>query len=253
MRQRNKVRSSYDLRWAAAPAVAALAILLLHTSCGTSLQRSHRGYYFNHPLLNESWRPAQFQTTKNSSDNRTASAKSSPRNPGKRKGNLPPLEASPQQPLRGAVDEVARAEMVAAAARLVGIKNSFTHDSFLRHVLVVNNMVTHKVEAQGMVKALYKPGSSPTPAPSPGDILFLGEGAPEMAVVVESVDDMGTVTFIGVLGEEVGRGLLNPKRPTERKDAASGKALNTTLTGSKLAGECLLAVFGNTSETRPAN
>lgn len=252
MRQRFYARSMCD-RFP--PSLGLLGCLLVVLpfmgGCGAQLERTQRGYYFNHTLLNESWRAPYFQRTTPVPD---SSRKGGPRVAGSGKSTKtagPSLEASPSQWLRGSDEGVVRAEMVAAAARLVGLRNSFDSDSFLRHVLVVNNLLPHTSSNEGLVARLYKPGTAKL-TPKPGDILFLGEGTPDMAVVVEQVESDGTVTFIGVIGDEVGRGLLNPLQPAVRRDEASGRTLNTYLKGNRLAGQSLLAVYSLSGASQPA-
>lgn len=248
MRQRNKARSTHDRVSSPVAISLGLAMLIpLAGGCG-AMQRSERGYYFNHTLLNESWSAPYFQRTQEESRRAKASGRGASRDS---KSASLPLEASPQQWLRGSDEQVVRAEMVASAQRLVGLKNSFEADEFLRHLLVVNNLVPAGTEAEGLVQRLYKPGTASL-APAAGDILFLGEGTPDLAVVVEKVDSDGTVTFIGVIGEEVGRGLLNTRLPDARRDEASGRTLNTYLKGNRLAGQSLLAVFSLGSGSQPA-
>ncbi len=252
MRQRFKGRSMCD-RLLPSLCIPMCLLLLapLTGGCGAQLERTQRGYYFNNTLLNESWRPPYFQRTSMSEASGRTSKPARTASSGKSGTKGPDLESSPSQWLRGADQTVVRAEMVAAAARLVGLRNSFDSDSFLRHVLVVNNLLPHTSSTEGLVQRLYKPGMAKL-TPQPGDILFLGDGTPDMAVVVESVDPDGTVTFIGVIGEEVGRGLLNPLHPSLRKDEASGRTMNTYLKGNRLAGQSLLAVYSLSGSSQPA-
>lgn len=252
MRQRFYARSMCDRL---PPPLGLLICLLLCfpfvEGCGAQLERTQRGYYFNHTLLNDAWRSPSFQRSAPGVSPAGKARQRAAKAPGGRDAAAPQLEASPSQWLRGTDEAVVRAEMVAAAVRLVGLRNSFNSDSFLRHVLVVNNLLPHTSSNEGLVTRLCKPGTTAL-TPKPGDILFLGDGTPDMAVVVEQVESDGTVTFIGVIGEEVGRGLLNPLQPTVRRDESSGRTLNTYLKGNRLAGQNLLAVYSLSGASQPA-
>ena len=178
--------------------------LLLLQSCGLRWERPAMTYYFSHPLLNEQWRPEFRQTTEAS---REVTAKARPKSTAKASSEAASEAAtSDQGTVAGAVDQglrgndgpVVRAEVVASASRLLGIRDSFTADSFIRHVLVVNNLVSGSIPEDDVVTWLFgqMPGNG-SALPTPGDILFLGEDSPTEAVVVETVDAGGAVTYIG--------------------------------------------------------
>ena len=76
-----------------------------------------------------------------------------------------------------------------------------------------------------------------------GDVVFLGEEEAEYAVVVESVDTDGTVTFIGILDGVVARGVLSLEQPSARRNESDRKVLNSFLGKSRPAGELVLGAF----------
>lgn len=245
--------------------VSCLSVALL-SGCGASMARPPVDYYFSNPILNHPWTPAGLASSSPRKDRReeAASSKAS-RNRRKtsaktgRSAKSTEVSSRPAppavQPLRGNDLRVMRKETVVSAQRLVGIKDSFTQDSFLRHLLVVNNVDLGKLPDSGLVEWLYqrKPASASATVEE-GDILFLGDGSAEMGVVVETVSPEGTVTFIGYWDDEVKRGVLSPGQPKARRDETSGRELNSFLRRNRLAGEMLLGRFplGGSSSTLAA-
>jgi len=234
-------------------AVAATAVLL-SAGCGVTVERPGVSYYFSHPILNESWGAGTLRTKstkvtrakkKKPSKRQASQAKADPagkKTPAARRGDSPP----PRQALRGNDLRVVRQEVVLSAQRLVGIKDSFTQDTFARHVLMVNNLGLGDVPQDGVVHWLYSmPGTQTRVIQEvqPGDVLFLGEDVPGQCIVVEKVDDGGAVTFIGVISGEVQRGVLSLSNRTARRDETSGKVLNSFVGKGQLAGELLLGGF----------
>jgi len=236
--------------------------------CGSLKVRSPDvSYYFGHPLLNEDWKPGAAEGRKKQSD-----AREKRRNTGKKKhasaGTSGKSEkksvkksvavqtgAPPAQELRGNEVEVLRKEMVLSAQRLVGIRDSFTQDSFLRHLLTVNNFGGKSMPSEGTVGWLQGQVGKEARVLSevqPGDLLFLGEDDVEMCVVVEAVEDNDRVTFIGVMGDEVKRGNLSLSQRSARRDEASGKVLNTFVDRTRLAGGMLLGGLSLSRHTRVA-
>jgi len=231
------------------PVLLCLA-LLSAGGCGHSVKMRSPdvSYYFGHPLLNEAWKPgATKKKAREAKEHRSRSAKK--RSASKtgagavRESAAVKTGAPPAQELRGNEVEVIRKEMVLSAQRLVGIKDSFTHDSFLRHLLQVNNFGGSSMPSEGTVAWLQGQVGKEARLLSevqPGDLLFLGEDEAEMCVVVESVEDNDRVTFIGVMGDEVKRGSLSLSQRSARRDETTGKVLNTFVDRTRLAGGMLM-------------
>ena len=225
----------------------ASVLLLLLSSCGISVSRSEITYYFSHPLLNEEWNPRHFQTTVRSASGKGRSVKKAKgkRRAKKAKKKGPALVATPAQELRGNDMEVGRQEMVLAGRRLLGVGETFTQDSFIRHLLVVNNLGVGRIPEEGTVKFLFEGlGSSrKVKEVKAGDILFLGDGSPEQCVIVEQVESDGTVGFIGYVSGRVSRGVLSLTHASVRRDETSKKVLNTFVGKTQLAGGLLLGAY----------
>jgi hypothetical protein len=227
-----------------------LCIVLL--GCGSQIRQAGVGYYFLHPLLNEEWNLVAKAQPRNEEERREEPARkdeAKARQDRRLEGGEEPhprQAAVSAQPLRGNDVEVMRREMVLSAQRLLDIQDSFTQDSFIRHVLVVNNLGLGDPPQEGTLAWLYEKGGrkhAPGDTVQPGDILFLGEGRPEMAVVAESVDPDGTVGFIGCLSGRVQRGVLSLVNRTARRDESSQKVLNSFVDKSRTAGSLLLGAF----------
>jgi len=255
------------------PSLSRLLVVLLFIGAGTTLGCGHSvkvrspdvSYYFGHPLLNEDWKPGAVEAEKKQSKNRSHRKATAEKNghASKRKRASDAVKSSaavrtgapPAQELRGNEVEVVRKEMVLAAQRLVGIKDSFTQDSFLRHVLTVNNFGGDSMPAEGTVAWLHGQVGKEARVLSevkPGDLLFLGEDDVEMCVVVEEVEDNDRITFIGALGDEVKRGNLSLSQRSARRDETSGKVLNTFVDRTRLAGGMLLGGLSLSRHTRVA-
>jgi hypothetical protein len=215
-------------------------------------------YYFSNPVLNHPWTPAGLARSdrEKSPKKRVASGKANPSKSsvapvatknGKSKKlareasraseeTVPPAHV---QPLRGSELDVVREEMVLSARRLLGVKESFTPDSFLRHLLAVNNLDVPEAPEDGLVPWLAASRwavAGQVSAVSPGDILFLGKPRAETAVVVDSVESDGRVVFIGYWNGLVQKGVLSLRHPGSRRDEASGTVWNTYVGKSQLAG-----------------
>ncbi len=252
------------------PALVCVVALCLGAlaGCGVTVERPKVGYYFSNPLLNEQWKPVAFQFSDSDSEKeqrarldrvrvvqtpqrekkRTRIARKSTAKKVAKSSKPPRKQASKKelaQPLRGPELDVVRNEMVLSARRLLGIKDSFTQDSFLRHILVVNNLGLGSLPRDGIVPWLSKKqGTEKTPtAVKPGDVLFLGDKSPELAVIVETVDDGGLVTYIGYWNEEVQRGVLSLTHPEVRREESSQTVLNTFIKKGRLAGGLLVGGF----------
>ncbi len=235
--------------------------------CGHSIKvRSPDvSYYFGHPLLNEDWKPGTVESQGKSGKGEAHRKSSAHRKVAGRsgKGSSHAVKRSaavqsgapPVQELRGNEVEVVRREMVLSAQRLVGIKGSFSQDSFLHHLLVVNNFGGDAMPSEGTVAWLHGQVGKDARTLSevrPGDLLFLGEDEPEMCVVVEQVEDNDRVAFIGVMGDEVKRGNLSLSQRSARRDEASGKVLNSFVDRTRLAGGILIGGLSLSRHTRVA-
>lgn len=257
------IRTSWRILVGVVPAVLSLGTVCAG-GCGSLKVRSPDvSYYFGHPLLNEDWKPGEVEARKKQSD-----ARGKKRGTGKKKHASAGTSAKsvkksvavqtgapPAQELRGNEVEVLRREMVLSAQRLVGIKDSFTQDSFLRHLLAVNNFGGKSMPSEGTVEWLQGQVGKEARVLSevqPGDLLFLGEDEVEMCVVVEAVEDNDRVTFIGMMGDEVKRGNLSLSQRSARRDEASGKVLNTFVDRTRLAGGMLLGGLSLSRHTRVA-
>lgn len=225
-----------------------LLLTLLLFGCGISVRRPDMSYYFSHPLLNERWldrsstsgRVAKAEKRKRS--RKQARSKRSRTKTIAKKKVVPP----PTQELRGNDLEVVRREMVLSAKRLVGIGESFSQDSFLRHILIVNNLGLGEFPEAGIVSWLHKhagKNAGTVTGLAAGDLLFLGDGTPEQCVIVEAVEADGGVAFIGYLNGRVQRGVLSLTRREVRRDEASRKVLNTFIGKTQLAGGLLLGSY----------
>jgi len=142
-----------------------------------------------------------------------------------------------------------RSEAVASATRLLGLKESFTRDSFARHILFVNGIMEYsslpaKSWARDLAKKLKKNGIlSRKGTPAPGDLVIFGlePSAPGsintrnvMVGVVEKVHS-DSLTFITAGSKKIIRGSMSLKKGrgkdtklascqvTERKKVASKK------------------------------
>jgi hypothetical protein len=239
-------QSSYLAAWLVAP------LLVLMAGCGVHLSRPDVTYNFHHPLLNERWMERLPAARASKAKGRTAKAKKA-KAAGKAKsrkvaktGSGSPAARPDPQELRGNDVEVVRREMVLSAQRLLGVRDSFSQDSFIRHILVVNNLDLGKLPEEGGVGWLYgKLGkeAGKVDGVAPGDVLFLGDGTPEQCVIVEKADADGTVTFIGYVAGSVQRGVLSLTHREVRRDEASQKVLNTFIGKTRLAGGLLLGAF----------
>lgn len=228
--------------------IALLAALpLLLSSCGLRVSQPEMNYYFSHPLLNEQWKPRHFQGGKArrvADKGKTSRKKKSRRKTASGRKNTKKLLATPAQELRGNDMDVVRLEMVLAARRLLGVGETFTQDSFIRHLLVVNNLGVGRVPEQGTVKFLFEElGGREVGTVKAGDILFLGDGGPEQCVIAEQVDSDGTVAFIGYVGGRVSRGVLSLSQAAVRRDEKSKKVLNSFVDKTTLAGSLLLGAY----------
>ena len=222
------------------PAGVSLLTICL-SGCGITLVKQEVGYYFSHPILNERWKPDNLYKGKGRS---VASKKKSRSSKSKEKKHSVAVEV-PAQELRGEDVSALRAEMVTSARRLLGIHDSFNSDSFLRHILYVNNLGIGKLPQENTVRWLQRRGGVSTAKITlqAGDVVFLGEEEAEYAVVVESVDTDGTVTFIGILDGVVARGVLSLEQPSARRNESDRKVLNSFLGKSRPAGELVLGAF----------
>lgn len=228
--------------------VGAFSVLFITLSgCGIAMKRPDLPYYFSHPLLNERW---QDGGGANASAKKVAKAKRKRSKKRKaRKGQVAkkaPPKAPLTQELRGNDLEVVRREMVLSAQRLVGIGDSFSQDSFLRHLLIVNNLGLGDFPTEGVVAWLYKhagKSAGKVGAVAPGDLLFLGDKGPEQCVVVEKMGDDGRINFIGYVSGRVQRGVLSLNQRTARRDEKTQEVLNTFVGKSRLAGALLVGSY----------
>lgn len=233
------------------------------SACGVNVQRATVGYYFSRPILNSSWteayypvstkiqrqrlsrkrrkraRPKAYNRRRRRTDKRNSIAKSgssSVKRLSRSRADYPREIAR-----RGGIDLI-RAEVVASARRILGIRNSFTQDSFLRHILIVNNLCSRRIPQNNLIEWVYRKFAVRFSAGSkniqftPGDLIFFGKPKPYAAAIVEHVSHSGAVTFIGLIGGEVKRGTLSILRPATRRDEKTGTILNSFLAPGKLAG-----------------
>jgi hypothetical protein len=255
--------------------IAALVVCLLWLAgCSINFKSAPTDYFFSNSLLNAQWEPtlcrhadgkAKVAKKKRRKKKRRSASKRSRKNKTVAKKNTAPskkaakkvaakqkLEAPKLQPLRGNELKVVREEIALSAQRLVGIRNSFTQDTFARHLLTVNNLGLGKVPKTGVVAWLHKQtgaGKSKLVGPvGKGDLLFLGDNKPDMLIVAESVTADGVVTFVGYLDNEVKRGVLSTKHKSARRDESTQKILNSFVGKSRLAGDMLLGVSSLSDE-----
>jgi hypothetical protein len=235
-----------------APAIALTFIILVGMQgCGIELKRPDMPYYFSHPLLNERWLERAGTPSTQPKKVARASGKAKVRKGRKKDGKARKTAATappsaPTQTLRGNELDVVRGEMVLAAQRLLGIGETFTQDSFLRHLLIVNNLGLGDFPEEGVVVWLYQHAGEGAGKVGPivaGDLLFLGEQKPEQCVVVETVEGDGRIGFIGYISGRVQRGVMSINQRTARRDEKSQKVLNTFVGKSRLAGGLLLGSY----------
>lgn len=223
-----------------------LLLVLAVFGCGVQVQRPDMGYYFSHPLLNERWHDRQLKKRRVASSKKAKRASKKARKKSRKKVAAKQVAPPPAQELRGNELEVVRREMVLSAQRLVGIGESFSQDSFLRHLLIVNNLGLGEFPEEGVVGWLHQhagKGAGTVTGLAAGDFLFLGDDQPEQCVVVEKVDGDGGVAFIGYLNGRVQRGVLSLTRRDVRRDESSKKVLNSFVGKTRLAGGLLLGSY----------
>jgi len=239
-----------------------VAALVVSTGCGVHVSRPDMGYYFTEPVLNEAWKPLLIEQARSAKKvahkakkkKKNAAAATTKKAQAKGKGGTgngaagqAVVAADLRQPLRGNEAEVVRGEVVLSAQRLVGIRDSFTQDSFLRHVITVNNLGLGDVPEEGVVRWLHArsgKGAKEKKEIRAGDFVFLGDGEPEIAVVAEAVDGGGVVSFVGLINGEVKRGVFCPASPNVRRDERTQKVLNSFVDRTHLAGELVVGAIG---------
>ncbi len=172
-----------------------------------------------------------------------------------RRETTKPAEAARKaSPTPGLGDGSARGELLAAAKRLLELKQDIDESRFLTHVLQVADLPVPKAPADAeefsLTKAVYearrqlsKTYGAVAQAVS-GDLVFFhntvdrdGDGRADdwftTAGVIESVAKDGTVTFIAFARGQVRRLVMNLERPSARRveatRGAAGKELNATL------------------------
>ena len=166
---------------------------------------------------------------------------------------VPGPEAKSPEPARGGLGDGSMAgEMLAAAQRLLGIRDNFDEQGLLTHLLQSADYKLTARSGQDLVKAFYEDLASkkavfgPTHQPEPGDVVFFhnthdrdGDSRSDdwftMAGVVESVDGSGTVTLIGFARGEIQRLYMNLDRPSVRRNEATDKNLNSLIRAKQLS------------------
>lgn len=237
-----------------------VAILVWCTSgCSIDFKAAPADYFFSNSLLNNQWQPRLCRHADGKpkiKKHRRRTKRVAKKSTAKKRNRKVVAKKTPApvllQPLRGNDLKVVREEMVLSAQRLVGIRNSFSQDTFARHLLTVNNLGVGGVPKTDVVGWLHKATAAGKgrllSRVEKGDLLFLGEDGPEMLVVAEAVETDGTVTFIGYIAGEVKRGVLSLKHRQARRDEATQKVLNSFVGKSQLAGELLVGVSSLSDE-----
>lgn len=242
-------------------------LLLVAGGCGLTMERAQMGYYFENPILNERWpgltevstapsvavaarQESREKQVKEQPPKPTVAARSKPEQVAEKVGIKTPEQPEVLEKPRGEwkTSEAGKGtgdqgELVDSASRLVGIRDSFDSDSFLHHILFVNNVPVDDQGIEGFTSLFWERHGKKTPTAGirPGQVMFLGSGGkPELAGIVEKVSGEGTFTIITVMGTEVKRITVTPGRPEARRDEATKKILNSHLTKGRLAGECYL-------------
>lgn len=144
-----------------------------------------------------------------------------------------------------------RQELVNAASRLIGIRNDFTSDSFIRHVLTVTNQGSLVAGSGDWLKDLYKDLRSRGKTydrqnPREGDLVFFHNTDDRnndsrnndwysLCGVVKSVDPNGIVTFIAYANGQVQELVMSLGRPEVRRDETAGVTLNSVLRSKRLS------------------
>ena len=144
-----------------------------------------------------------------------------------------------------------RAELVAAADRVVGIRNDFDGASFIAHVLKVNNVELPVEFGDTYVRDVYKHLKAQgltydREAPLPGDLVFFhntedrnGDSRNNdwysLCGVVRQVDEDGTIHFVSVVRDEVQELTMNLGRPEVRRDERTASYLNSFLRSKSLS------------------
>jgi len=172
-------------------------------------------------------------------------------------------------------------ETVAAASRLIGLKNSFDHDSFIAHIIYVTALsgrdifpadkwasrFTRKVSAAGRI---HRKGT-----PRPGDLVFfsLSDRAPHsakatkvMVGVVEKVTE-SRITFVMAGSRGVQRGTMGigkarvketrlksctPPPPKKDKTAKTSKKKKTSKKGGASTKSSATKKNSTTKKAKPA-
>jgi hypothetical protein len=133
------------------------------------------------------------------------------------------------------ISSLKRSEIVDAAKRLIGIKDSFDKNPMIWHILKVNNINLKISSTDELLRSVKQNDQFFTNGkPEPGDIVFLskiGSGKnPELyqdAGIVEKITESGTVIFIIYIDGAVKRLNLNINLPDVRKDEATGEIKNS--------------------------
>ena len=133
-------------------------------------------------------------------------------------------------------------EFLSAAVRLIGIKDGFLKESFLRHLLSVSG-VELKLKAPqnvyaGAVFAHFQDQGREVLSPKPGDLVFFatprreGQAAEDQfttAAVLEAIEANGTYRCIGWVLGEVQRFKMDPRRPNLRRNERTGERINDVI------------------------
>ncbi|MCB9729354.1 MAG: CHAP domain-containing protein [Deltaproteobacteria bacterium] len=156
----------------------------------------------------------------------------------------PPVDQPLTRPLLG--DGSVPGELLAAAQRVLGVRDGFGDRTFLAHLVSVAAVPIEASAPRARYNAavweeLARSGRTfDAGRPEPGDLAFFhrvddldGDGSandPFSAVaVVERVLPSGVVICIGEVHGEVRRFALDPTRPWVVRDEATGEEVNSTL------------------------
>ncbi|MGM0574316.1 MAG: hypothetical protein ACQEXJ_01095 [Myxococcota bacterium] len=149
----------------------------------------------------------------------------------------PPPPEDGGRPLLG--DGSVPGELLAAARRMVGIREGFGEGTFLEHLLTVAavdmDVAAPRARFDAAVLARFERAGRTfvEQGPEPGDLAFFriprGDDARIFAAVVERVRDSGVVVCIGEVHGEVRRFVADPARPWVRRDDRTGEVVNAPL------------------------
>ena len=229
--------------------MALSASFLLVSSCAVA-RRPHLDYNFSQPLLNERWvgsygsLPVSYvgklrtHTASQKSRKQLEVAEATGNGVSKKKFDSP----------RTQPEELAKpgsCSFLPAAQRIVGIRNSFDSDSFLKHLLFVNNIPAPKKSSLSQTLWTGYGKSEEEKGIGPGSVLFFGQsGKPSLVAVLERKEEDGRFVLIAPMRERVERIYMYPNKPSAHRAGDGQRVYNTMISGGITAANAYMGVLG---------